>query len=204
MRIIKLLVAMFVVAIIAAFLFNYQSFTQKDNKKEVGFCANCHEMRPNYLTWKVTAHNQFGCLKCHKDIKITTFAYKHWLSAFPNPIEKKNIIPDSVCRQCHASTRNVSAPGDLIIPHELHTVKQIDCVDCHSNVTHAHVSEYAKKTKDFSAAAFSEAAAGKLIQKGNRIPMAVCMRCHNGDMATEACNACHSSIKATDKIMVKE
>lgn len=204
MRLFKFLVAMFVVALVAAFLFNYQSFTQRDYKKEVGFCQNCHEMKPYYLTWNATAHNQFGCLKCHKDIKITSFAYKHWRNAFPTPIEKKNIIPDSVCIQCHASTRNVSAPGDLIIPHGLHTVKQIDCVDCHNNVTHAHVSDYAKKTKDYTVATFTEATAKKLIVKGNRIPMPVCMRCHNGDMATDACNACHSTIKSAEKIMVKQ
>jgi len=205
MRIFKLLIAMFVVAVAASVLFNYQSFSDKDYKKEVGFCANCHEMKPYYFTWKATAHNQFGCLKCHKDIKITTFAYKHWLNVIPTPIENKTFIPDTTCQQCHTMlTRSVSAPGDLIIPHQLHTVKQVDCIDCHSNVTHAFVAEYARKTPDYSYATFSEATAGKLIQKGNRIPMPVCMRCHNGDMATDACNACHSSIKSAEKIMVKE
>ena len=210
MRIIKFFAAMFVVAVIAAFMFNYQSFTNKDTKKEVGFCANCHEMKPNYYTWLVTSHNQFGCLRCHKDIKITNFAYKHWRGAIGNPISKKNIVPDSVCKSCHApETRNVSPPGDIIFPHQLHVVKQIDCVDCHSNVIHLNVSqyitdEYVKKQKEFIPATFDERQAQKLVKKGNQILMPVCMRCHNGDMATEACNACHKNIKATEKIAVKE
>jgi len=210
MRVIKFLVAMFAVAIIAAFLFNYQSFTSKNYKKEVGFCANCHEMKPNYFTWLVTSHNQFGCIKCHKDVKITTFAYKHMRGAFPSPIEKKDIVPDGVCRTCHTtSTRNVSPPGDIIFPHELHVVKQIDCVDCHSNVTHLHVSKYIQREftdvqKEFIPASFNEKQAEALITKGNQILMKVCMRCHNGDMATDACNACHRNIKESNKIVIKQ
>lgn len=209
MKVIKFLAAMFVVALIAAFLFNYQSFSNKDyKKKEAGFCANCHEMKPNYYTWLVTSHNQFGCLKCHKDIKITTFAYKHWRGAMANPIEKRNIIPDDVCKSCHTTARNVSPPGDIIFPHQLHVIKQIDCVDCHSNVTHLHVSQYIKdeyinKQKEFIPATFNEQQAAKLIKKGNQILMPVCLRCHNGDMATGACKACHKNIKSADKIIVK-
>ncbi len=209
MRFIKLMVAMFAVAVTAAFLFNIQAFTDKSFNKEVGFCANCHEMKPNYFTWLVTSHNQFGCLRCHQDITIGTFAYKHWRNVIPAPVEKKGIIPDDVCRSCHTNTRNVSPPGDIIFPHELHVVKQIDCVDCHSNVTHLHVSEYIKtnyveKQKEFTPAVFTDTQARQLIKKDNQILMPVCMRCHNGDMATDACNACHKNIKAEDKIVVNE
>ncbi|MHB9095413.1 MAG: cytochrome c3 family protein [Eubacteriales bacterium] len=210
MKVLKFLVAMFVIAVVAAFLFNYQSFTNKESKKEVGFCANCHEMKPNYYTWLVTSHNQFGCLKCHKDIKITTFAYKHWKGAISDPLEKKGIIPDGVCRSCHAvSTRNVSPPGDIIFPHQLHVVKQIDCMDCHNNVVHLRVSQYIKKEytdkqKVFTPATFDEKQAESLMLKGNQILMPVCMRCHNGDMATGACNACHKNIKSAEKIAVRE
>lgn len=210
MKILKFLVAMFIVAVIAAILFNYQSFGNKQTKKEAGFCINCHEMRPNYFTWLITSHNNFGCLKCHPDIKVTTFAYKHMRGAFANPIEKKDIIPDSVCTSCHTvANRNVSPPGDIIFPHQLHVVKQIDCVDCHSSVTHLRVSQYinkefASKNKEFIPASFDEKQAEKLIIKGNQILMPACMRCHNGDMATDACNACHKNIKADGKIAIKQ
>lgn len=210
MKIVKFLVAMFLVAVVAALLFNYQSFGSQANKKEVGFCINCHEMKPNYFTWLITSHNSFGCLKCHSDIKVTTFAYKHMRGVIANPIEKKNIVPDDVCKSCHAiSNRNISPPGDIIFPHQLHVTKQIDCMDCHNNVTHLRVaqfikSEYAGKNKEFIPAAFDQKQAEKLVIKGNQILMPVCMRCHNGDMATDACNACHKNIKATDKIAIKQ
>lgn len=206
MKVIKFFVAMFVVAVIAAFLFNYQSFSNKSVKRDVAFCINCHEEMPYYYTWLVTSHNQFGCLKCHKDIKIMTFAYKHLKGAvaYKFPLEKKRIIANDVCQGCHTNNRSVSPPGDVIFPHQLHVVKQIDCVDCHSNVTHLNVSDYIAKTKDFDVAAFNETQARKLIQKDNEILMPVCMRCHNGEMATKACNACHKTIKATDKIAIKE
>lgn len=210
MKTIKFLVAMLVVAVIAALLFNYQSFGYKQSNKEAGFCINCHEMRPNYYTWLITSHSSFGCLKCHQDIKVTTFAYKHMRGAFANPIEKKDIISDEVCRSCHSVTnRNVSAPGDIIFPHQLHVVKQIDCVDCHNNITHLRVSEYIKteyvnKNKIFTPATFDQKQAERLVLKDNQILMPVCMRCHNGEMATEACNACHKNIKATEKIAIRQ
>lgn len=204
MKIIKFLVATFAVAVIAAFFFNYQAITDKNYKKEVGFCANCHEMKPNFFTWQVTSHNNFGCLKCHKDIRITTFAYRHWKGAIPSPIEQKSIIPDGVCRTCHTEGRNVSPPDDIIFPHQLHVVKQIDCVDCHSNVSHLHVKEHIRNTDNFIPASFDEEQARKLIKKGNQILMPVCMRCHNGEMATKACNACHKSDKAPEKVVAME
>ncbi len=203
MKVLKLFAAIFLVAVVAAFLFNAPSFGSKGSKTE-GFCANCHEMKPNYFTWLVSSHNNFSCLKCHKDLKPTTFVYKHWKGAFANPIEKRNIIPDGVCRSCHAiDRRNVSAPGDVIFPHQLHVVKQIDCVDCHSNVTHFHVSDYLKTNQDVAAASFDSSKAETLIKKGNQILMPVCMRCHNGDMATESCKACHKNAKTEDKIVVR-
>ncbi|WP_418791256.1 cytochrome c3 family protein [Phosphitispora sp. TUW77] len=207
MRYIKILVSIFVVAIIAAFLFNFQAFT--DNKKDVGFCISCHEMKPYYSTWLVTSHNQFGCLQCHQDITPATFIYKHWRNAISTPIEKRDIVLNEVCESCHTSTRNCSPPGDIIFPHELHVIKQIDCVDCHNNVVHLNVSEHVKnnyvdKQKEFTPAAFTDTQAKELIKKDNQILMPVCMRCHNGDMATDACNACHRNIKAEDRIVVNE
>jgi nitrate/TMAO reductase-like tetraheme cytochrome c subunit len=207
---ITVFIAMFVVAGVAAFMFGYQIAGSTEANKQAGFCINCHEMRPSYYTWKVTSHNKFGCLKCHTDIKWGSFIYKHWKSAIANPVEKNGIIPDGVCRSCHApSQRNISPPGDVIFPHELHVVKQIDCVDCHNNVAHLLASDYIKKEysdkqKTFDPAAFDEKQAKQLIKKGNQILMPVCMRCHNGEMATEACKDCHSSIKATEKIAVTE
>lgn len=195
MKVFKLFAAIFVVAVVAALLFNYPSFGAKNYKKEVGFCANCHEMKPNYYTWSVTSHNNFGCLKCHQDIKITTFAYKHWLSAFQNPIEKKNIVPDSVCQKCHTNKRNITPPGNIIFPHQLHVMKQIDCVDCHGSVTHLNIAEHIKNDKNFDASKFNENEAKKLIVKDNQILMPSCLRCHNGDMASKDCITCHKDAK---------
>lgn len=203
MKVLKLFAAIFIVAVIAAFLFNAQSFGTKVSKKD-GFCANCHEMKPNYYTWLVSSHNNFSCLRCHTDLKPTTFAYKHWRGAFANPIVKRDIIPNEVCSSCHAmERRNVSAPGDIIFPHQLHVVKQIDCVDCHSNVTHFNISDYQKTSQAVPAAAFDSTKAESLIKKGNQILMPVCMRCHNGDMATDSCQACHKNIKKDDKIVIE-
>lgn len=190
MRIIKFFTATFIVAAIAAIFFNSNAFSE-NYRKEVGFCVNCHEMRPNYFTWKITSHSQFGCIKCHKDLNPTTFVYKHWKGAVPTPIENRDIIPDDVCRNCHTEKRRVTPPNNVIFPHQLHVLKKIDCVDCHSNVTHLNVDEHIKKTEKFSYTDFNETKAKKLITKQNQIPMPVCMRCHNGQMATDKCNACH-------------
>lgn len=189
MKILKFLLGVFVVAMVAAFLFNYPG--SQDANKQAGFCINCHEMMPHYYTWTVSSHNKFSCLKCHEDIKITTFAYKHVINAIPNPIVKKDIVSNQVCEDCHTGKRQVSPPGDIIFPHQLHVVKKIDCVDCHNKVAHLNVTNHIKNTKNFSIETFNEASAKKLIVKNNQVLMQDCLRCHNGDMATNKCLACH-------------
>lgn len=195
MKIFKFLVATLVVAAVAAVFFNSNAFSDENYRKEVGFCVNCHEMRPNYFTWKITSHNQFGCINCHKDLNPTTFVYKHWKGAIPTPIKKRDIIPDGVCRSCHTQKRQVTPPNNIIFPHQLHVLKKIDCVDCHSNVTHLKVDEHIRKTANFSSEGFDETKANQLITKKNHVPMPVCTRCHNGQMATDKCNACHTNSK---------
>ncbi len=195
MKLIKFFIATFIVAAVAAVFFNSNAFSDENYRKDIGFCVNCHEMKPNYFTWKVTSHNQFGCIKCHQDLNPTTFVYKHWKGVVPNPIESREIIPDGVCRNCHTQKRTITPPDDIIFPHQLHVMKQIDCVDCHSNVTHLNIADHIKKNENFSSAAFNESKATQLIKKKNQIPMPVCMRCHNGQMATDKCNACHKKDK---------
>ena len=206
MKVVKIIIAMLIVSVVASWMFSYPSSKAQSAGKEVGFCTNCHEMQPNYYTWQVTSHNKFGCLKCHQDIKITTFAYKHLrgAAAIKFPIEKKRIIPNDICQSCHTNNRSVSPPGDIIFPHQLHVVKQIDCVDCHGNVTHLGIAEYLKDPKNGSTTAFTPVQAQKLVVKDNQILMSVCMRCHNGDMATAACNACHKNQKTSGKIAIKQ
>ncbi|WML46921.1 NapC/NirT family cytochrome c [Neobacillus sp. PS3-34] len=29
------------------------------------FCSSCHEMKPEYYTWKASTHSEVDCVSCH-------------------------------------------------------------------------------------------------------------------------------------------
>ncbi|HEX3031278.1 MAG TPA: cytochrome c3 family protein [Bacillota bacterium] len=157
-------------------------------------CVGCHEMQPAYYTWKATAHSSFKCDKCHKNIDMKIMRQRHE-SGFVYPVKMKTRMSNEVCNQCHSSKRDISPPGDLIIPHQFHMDKGIYCIDCHSAVVHADSLERYLEPKVVEAAKFTEADARKLTSQGNRVIMAKCMDCHNGKMATKECAPCHKVLR---------
>ncbi len=31
------------------------------------FCSSCHEMKPEYYTWKASSHSEVDCVNCHTE-----------------------------------------------------------------------------------------------------------------------------------------
>ncbi|MHB8983931.1 MAG: NapC/NirT family cytochrome c [Carboxydocellales bacterium] len=193
MSITKLLrfgLSMMVVALMASMLFVQGSIPYTYNKQEAGFCKNCHEMNPNVFTWQISSHNRIGCLKCHTDIELKDFTYRHWRGFFDTPIVAKTFIPNETCANCHSETREITPMQNNIVPHQLHMNKRVDCIDCHNNITHYNVSSklIAQKVKDVSTFSARDA---KRFKDNKAVPMGTCMVCHNGSKASNQCKACH-------------
>ncbi len=186
---IYIVIAMLVVAVIAAVLFSQGNvgYTQDQS----AFCKNCHEMNPNIFTWEISSHNKVGCLNCHPNIQKADFIYKHWKGFYETPIVAKTFIPNGTCNQCHSETREMSFSRGKIVPHELHKLKGVDCIDCHGSISHFNISKQliADGVKDVTKFDSKEA---KKYWTDKPVSMATCMRCHNGDKATNKCADCHS------------
>lgn len=179
------------VALIAAIFFSHGSLSYSMNKQEANFCKNCHQMNPNIQTWQLSSHSKVGCIKCHDDINLFDFGYRHWLGWYDNPVvASKNLVSNETCTQCHSPSRPITASRDIIMPHELHLVKKIDCTACHSGVTHSNISTKLQgKSEEFIAQLASTDF--QSYKNTVNVPMNECLRCHNGNKAANNCKACH-------------
>lgn len=186
---IYIFISMLVIAILASFLFTQGTVAYSEDQS--AFCKNCHEMNPNIFTWEISSHNKVGCLNCHTNIKKTDFIYKHWRGFYETPIVAKTFIPDETCNQCHSETREMSFSRGKIVPHELHHIKGVDCIDCHGSISHFNVSQklIAEGIKDVTTFDAQEA---KKYASDKPVSMLTCLKCHNGSKATKQCSACHS------------
>lgn len=165
-------------------LLGYHNHTQAEQDPK--FCLNCHVMRDTYISWQQSSHSKVDCLKCHKDVSIAGYLYKQFMGV-DQLNQVKVTIDDSTCQKCHTDARVVTPPTDLIVPHNLHMQMGLSCTQCHQTVTHGKIIN---SSPSVTQTMNSTQSGDKLIDP-NRIPMSACMKCHNGAMATNACNACH-------------
>lgn len=170
------------------------------------FCAQCHEMTPEYVTWKVSSHKRVACTDCHikpglvnllvHKLKATKELFLHFTEAYEIPITMSHEIEQEICLQCHdINNRRFSYSGDLIVPHDRHSKAGINCVACHSGVAHGNVDQSGliKEEADFSKWTISFAE--KYMVKDNTEPkMNDCLECHNKRKVSTRCEACHSVI----------
>lgn len=170
-----LTMAMLVVSLLIATVFSAGSIGYTQNKEENGLCGNCHEMQPQVKSWQLSTHSRIGCLKCHPDVPLTELAYRHWRGFYDSEKKKGNVV-NEICLDCHSRQRDISPPGGLVVPHNYHNSKGVDCIDCHAGLVH-----------------------GTEKPGSPRIKMQVCLCCHNGSKATNQCKDCHG-----DKVPVIE
>jgi len=167
------------------------------------FCSACHEMRPEYFTWKGSAHSQISCVSCHvkpgeKDSltqKIKSMVYKHFKGDYAVPIVLKGKIDNSQCLQCHTwDNRTVTQSGDVKFPHPKHLSQKLDCITCHSGVVHGNIKE-----KGFTALTDfdkwnSKVGAAYVESRFTKLEMAACLECHTRRGAPTTCSTCHSGV----------
>ncbi|WP_462410978.1 NapC/NirT family cytochrome c [Neobacillus sp. Marseille-QA0830] len=170
-----------------------------------GFCASCHEMKPEVYTWKASTHSEVDCTNCHTDPGLKEIAKDQATGVIKKLrneeelsaaiIRMANEIPDSACEKCHnMSNRNVTASGDIIISHTEHKDKNIKCTQCHSGVAHGKVADRNMTFKtDY---AKWDASLGKTVMSEveyTRPTMDTCMECHENRQITTECSACHTT-----------
>jgi nitrate/TMAO reductase-like tetraheme cytochrome c subunit len=174
------------------------------------FCSSCHEMKPQYYTWKASSHSEVDCVSCHIEPGTENYAkakangiaqlYKTKTDNYIAPIKMPTLIPDEACERCHNITsREVTPSGDIIIPHDKHQEEGIECVQCHSGTAHGEISDR-KVTYKSDYEKWNEKLGASLMSDKKYISpkMETCMDCHKVRKAPMECTACHESSMIPD------
>ncbi|MCQ6278717.1 NapC/NirT family cytochrome c [Bacillus sp. EB600] len=186
-------------------LFVVVGFVGVEATSSKSFCSTCHEMKPEAETLKASSHSEVECKECHIQSGVVNYAkakmnglvqvYEKATDSYPAPIHMPTQIPNSSCEKCHnMKTRNVTASGDIIIPHEKHLKDDVKCVDCHSGVAHGDIADrnvtfktdYDKWNSTLGKQMMSDV-------KFTEPKMADCISCHQARNVSTACKTCHST-----------
>lgn len=158
--------------------------------KSPDFCTSCHAMKPEFATWKASSHLQVACVDCHlaKDLLLC------FKPGQKGPVQMNKLIDDEVCTKCHSGKREITPSGDLIVPHNIHSDKEVLCMDCHSGVGHGNIASR-KVTEDVEKRMWTPEFGSKQMSPEFTEPkMNVCLDCHIKRGITQECEACHTSI----------
>ncbi|CEG29057.1 cytochrome c3 family protein [Bacillus sp. B-jedd] len=152
------------------------------------FCSSCHEMAPEYQTFKASAHSEIKCTQCHIEpgaknmvlhkIESMKEVYYHIVGP-PDPIVQTVPVMKVNCGQCHSDNRLVTATGDLKVNHKGHVKEGVPCITCHAGVAHAKVVDRGingSETYDH----WTKENIKKLMTKEYTNPnMGTCIDCHD-------------------------
>jgi len=166
------------------------------------FCNNmCHNVHAdNAKQYFAGSHSEVSCMACHyppglDPVRMALDRVDKLLDIYPTvtntfemPLNEHSRIaletPSEQCTQCHGPYREVSPAHGLLIDHEAHAQKKINCTVCHNRMAHPEKFDLTlpgnRKHEDF-------------------MTMRACFRCHslenaprNGFTAPGKCPTCHT------------
>lgn len=168
------------------------------------FCSLCHEMQPEYVTWKASAHANITCTNCHVEPGTANFinhkinslkqVYYHFTGNYIQPIEISEPIKNEVCLQCHTTWRRVNAPGDIKFPHQQHLAEKLNCVDCHSGVVHGNIEPNGFTTATDYNSWTPGVGKAYMQPRFTNVQMEQCIDCHQSRDVPVTCNTCHTKL----------
>lgn len=169
------------------------------------FCSSCHEMKPEFYTWQASTHSEVDCVQCHITPGVENYSkakanglvqvFRKQTNTYTAPIQMPKDIPNSACEKCHdMRVRQTTPSGDLIIPHDKHLDKDIECIQCHSGIAHGKIAERKVTFKtDYEKWDSSLGQSMMSDKKFVNPKMEKCMDCHIARDVTTECKACHTS-----------
>ncbi|WP_075860391.1 cytochrome c3 family protein [Carboxydothermus pertinax] len=168
-------------------------------------CKTCHEMLPEYYTWKASSHSELNCLKCHVQpgignlfkfkAEMLNFAYLHFTKKYLLPISLKKDIPQRNCTRCHGLKRPITPSGDIIVPHDKHKSAGVQCLECHRGIAHGNILDRQETIDgDFNRWNLTYAKS-QMAPENVKTKMTLCMSCHEQRNITRKCEACHREIR---------
>ena len=166
-------------------------------------CSQCHSMQPQYLTWQASTHKNVGCVECHADTGVEgsiqlakdlgRYVFREVTGTYVAPIRLFEKVEDDRCIRCHNMDRDVSASGDILIPHQAHLDRNVRCESCHRALAHGGAARRGETR--FGGTGWDEQRANvTMAWKNTTAPMDDCMQCHFRRRVTTECKACHTGL----------
>lgn len=184
------------------------------------FCGQaCHNMNPEYQTWKLSSHSKITCTACHVDPTIFGLAYEKTVEGplgllhtlkdeHEKPINEASHVSQEKlkavrCERCHANeNRKFTFSSGIFMDHKKHNRAGIQCAVCHNRVTHLGAEEYEPLKSEWEEA--------KGFKFKNYLTMKDgCFRCHDSNKRNRdkhaleliknektppgACKTCHTA-----------
>ena len=166
------------------------------------FCAEgCHKVQDDtIIAYERSAHRNVSCMACHMppNADPVTFIlhkaealgelYLTVTNNFDLPLNANShyalYVTEEHCTQCHVLYSITPSPG-MIIDHEAHTSRDIQCTICHNRA--GHVEDFELTLTDPNTGEPNQ-------PHDDFMTMDACFRCHvqEGEGPTGACEACHT------------
>jgi hypothetical protein len=173
------------------------------------FCASiCHKVQDDsIIAYNRSTHSQVSCMSCHEPVNanvvVFILAKAEALGELYLTVTNKYELPLNAeshysleltserCTQCHSKNRVVTPTNGIIINHEIHAEKEVQCTYCHNRIAHNENFELTLKNPN-----------GEDSHKhANFMTMTACFRCHEQPndglerplTAPGTCTLCHPS-----------
>lgn len=109
------------------------------------FCDSCHQIKPYYLSWNKSPHNDVGCLYCHEfrgflgklhsKSRGLNYVYQQWTGQYT--IITQAQIFEQNCIACHLGDYwNYPETKRLDRRHYEFIKSDKSCLHCHRNAGH--------------------------------------------------------------------
>jgi hypothetical protein len=167
------------------------------------FCANgCHKVQDDTITaYNLSSHSEISCMACHMPVNANPAIFLlHKMEAlgelymtvsgtYEIPLNGEDNVAlemnPAQCTQCHTPKRKITPTKGILINHEVHAEKSVQCTVCHNRVAHDEGFKHVNV----------DPATGKTGKPHPTwMTMAACFRCHSqaeGAVAPGQCTACH-------------
>lgn len=198
-------IGMAVAALLALLIIGLASLLSDISQTPSALCGTCHTMTPYNYTWQASSHSNIACVSCHASPGLSgtlqlgrdmaRYIFRQTTKSYILPIRLFGGIDDETCLRCHSFNRQASLPGDLIVPHEDHSIKNVRCVACHNAVAHGNIAQRRTAVSIPAQSWSHEEGARQMVRLFTTTPKEDCMSCHFNRRVELSCQACHNEDK---------
>ncbi len=150
------------------------------------FCANiCHKVQDDsIIAYNRSSHSQISCMACHEPVNANPLVFilakaeslgELYLTAtgkYELPLNGQSHyaleLKSPQCTQCHSDNRIVTTTQGVLIDHDVHAEKEVQCTYCHNRIAHREDFELTLKNPDGTPS----------HKHDDFMSMTACFRCH--------------------------